>query len=107
MLKANNNANGITDAVIKPALQLPNSSNRIKITMSAPSTRFVVTVPIALSTNFDLSKNYSITTPSGNVLLIVSILSFTSVITFAEFAPFSIITIALTTSPSPLRVVAP
>ena len=73
ILKANNNASGMTDAVIKPARQLPKKSNRIKITMSAPSIRFVVTVPMALSTNFVLSRKGSITTPSGKVLLMVAI----------------------------------
>ena len=104
---ANNIASGITEATTKPPLKLPKKRIRINMTIKAPSARFLTTVEIALSTNFFLSKNGSIVTPSGNVVLICSIFSFTLFITADEFAPFSIITIPVTTSPSALRVAAP
>ena len=53
---ANSNANGITEATIKPALKLPSSKTKTKITIKAPSNKFFETVPIALSTNFVRSK---------------------------------------------------
>ncbi len=104
---ANSMANGITDATTKPARQLPNKSTNTKITINAPSAKFFVTVLMALFTNLVLSKKGSITTPSGSVFSICVIRSLTLPITFDEFAPFSIITIAPTTSPSSLRVIAP
>ena len=38
---ANNNANGITEATTKPALQLPSSNTKMKITINAPSIKLV------------------------------------------------------------------
>ena len=64
-LTANNNANGITEATINPALQFPIKSTKIKITINAPSMRFVLTVEIALFTNLDRSRYDSIIIPSG------------------------------------------
>ena len=98
---------GITEATTKPALRFPRKRIRIKITLNAPSIRLVETVLIALSTNFLRSRNGSISTPSGRVFLICSILALTALITSEELAPFSIITIPVTISPSPLRVAAP
>ena len=63
-------ASGITEATINPALKLPNKSTSTKITINAPSAKFLVTVEIALLTSFVRSKNGSITTPFGKVLLI-------------------------------------
>ena len=64
---ANNKESGITDATTNPALKFPNKSNKINITISPPSIRFVVTVPIARFTRSLLSRYGSITTPSGKV----------------------------------------
>ena len=49
-VKVNNIDSGITHAVIRAALKLPRKINRITITRMAPSTRFLATVLIALST---------------------------------------------------------
>ena len=49
-----------------------------------------------------LSKNGSITTPSGNIFCISAILSFTLFTTNEAFSPFNIITTAPATSPSSL-----
>ena len=68
IIMAKNIANGITDATNKPARKFPKKSTRIKMTIKAPSMRFLVTVPIALFTILVLSKNGSIITPSGNVV---------------------------------------
>ena len=105
--KAKSRASGITEATISPALKLPSKSSKTKMTIKAPSIRFLLTVPMALSTSLDRSKKGSKVTPSGNVSLISSIFDLTLSITSAEFSPFSIITIALTTSPSPFLVVDP
>ena len=104
---ANNNANGITEATINPALRFPSNKTKTKITINAPSNKFLDTVPMALSTNFVLSKNGSTVIPSGNVFSICAILVFTLPITFEELAPFSISTIPPTTSPSLFLVIAP
>ena len=69
------------------------------ITINAPSMRLVSTVPIALPTNSLLSRNASISTPSGKVFSICFIRSFTLFTTALEFSPFSIRVIAPTTSP--------
>ena len=53
---ANNIAKGMTEATIKPALKLPNNNTKTKITINAPSIKFVETVEIALSTNLVRSK---------------------------------------------------
>ena len=66
-IKANNIASGITDATTKPALKFPKNKIKTKITINAPSNKFLETVPIALSTIFVRSKKGSITTPSGIV----------------------------------------
>ena len=71
---ANNIANGITDATIKPARRLPKKRTKIKTTIKAPSNKLTSTVLIVLSTIFLRSKKGSITIPSGNVFLISSIL---------------------------------
>ena len=46
---------GITAAVMRAARKFPSRINNTTITKSAPSTRFLVTVAIALSTNVVLS----------------------------------------------------
>ena len=99
---ANNIANGITLATNNPARKFPRKSTKIKTTINAPSNKFVSTVLIALFTIFVLSKNGSITTPSGSVFCISSIFDFTSLITCELFPPFTIITTAPATSPLPL-----
>ena len=63
---ANNIAKGITEATNKPALKFPKNKTNTKITIKAPSNKFCSTVPMALFTILVLSKNGSITTPSGN-----------------------------------------
>ena len=93
---------GMTEETIKPALRLPRKNTRTKITMSAPSNKLVSTVLMALFTILVLSKNGSITTPSGNIFCISAILSFTLFTTKEAFSPFSIITTAPATSPSSL-----
>ena len=80
---ANNMANGITEATTNPALTFPSKRIKIKMTINAPSNKFFVTVPMALSTNFVLSKKGSITTPSGNVFSIWIIRSLMFSITLA------------------------
>ena len=57
----------MTEATTNPALKLPKNRINTKITINAPSNKFLETVPIALSTILVLSKNGSITTPSGIV----------------------------------------
>ncbi len=104
---ANNKANGITEATTKPALQLPNNSTKMKITIKAPSIKLVWTVLIALFTKTVLSINASISTPSGSDFLICSILSLTTLTTSPLFSPLSIITIPETSSPFPSLVTAP
>ena len=59
--------NGITDETIKPALKFPRKNTSTKITINAPSNKLVSTVLIALLTILVLSKNGSMTTPSGNI----------------------------------------
>ena len=98
---------GITEATISPALKFPRNKIKTKITIKAPSSKFFVTVPIALSTNLPLSIKASATTPSGNVLLICTILSFTLSTTALEFSPFNINTKPETISPLPSFVEAP
>ena len=100
-------AKGITEATIKPALKFPNNKTKTKITIKAPSAKFLVTVLMALFTNLVLSRNGSITIPSGSVFLICAIRSLTFSITLEELAPFNIITTAPTTSPSSFLVMAP
>ena len=56
METANNIAKGITEATIKPARQLPNIITKIKMTISPPSSKLVLTVPIAVDTNLSLTK---------------------------------------------------
>ena len=57
---------GITDATINPALKLPKNRIKIKITIKAPSTRFLETVLIARPTKSERLRNGSIFTPLGN-----------------------------------------
>ena len=66
-INANNIDNGITDATTKPALKFPKNKIKMKITINAPSNKFLATVPMALSTIFVRSKKGSMTTPSGMV----------------------------------------
>ena len=99
--------NGITEATINPARRFPRNNISTNITINAPSNKFLVTVPIALSTNFPLSIKASATTPSGRVLLICSIFSFTLSTTALEFSPLSISTNPQTISPFPSLVEAP
>ena len=70
MATANSMASGITEATTKPALTLPSINTNTNITISAPSIRFLLTVPMALFTNLVRSKNGSITSPSGKVFSI-------------------------------------
>ena len=98
---------GITEETIKPALKLPKKNTSTNTTISAPSNKLVSTVLMALFTILVLSKNGSMTTPSGNIFCISAILSFTLFTTKEEFSPFSIITTAPATSPSSLYVMAP
>ena len=64
--KANNKDKGIAEATIKPALKLPRNRIKTKITINAPSIKFVSTVLIARFTRSVLSKNGSIMTSSGS-----------------------------------------
>jgi hypothetical protein len=55
-------ARGITEATIRPALIFPSNKTRMKITIKAPSIRFLETVPIARPTRSDrLRKGSSLT----------------------------------------------
>jgi hypothetical protein len=47
-ITANSIDNGITEATIKPARRFPRNKIRTKITINAPSSKFLVTVPMAL-----------------------------------------------------------
>ena len=93
---------GMTEETINPALKLPRKNTSTKMTIKAPSNKFVSTVLMALLTILVLSKKGSITTPSGNIFCISAILSFTLLTTKEEFSPFNIITTAPATSPSSL-----
>ncbi len=93
-------ASGITEATISPARRLPRKSTSTTITISAPSIRFFSTVPMVRPTSSLRSRNASISSPSGNVFSICCIRSFTRFTTAFEFSPFSIKTMAPTTSPS-------
>ena len=93
---------GITEDTIKPALKLPKKNTSTNTTISAPSNKLVSTVLMALFTILVLSKNGSITTPSGSIFCISAILSFTLFTTNEAFSPFNIITTAPATSPSSL-----
>ena len=64
-INANSKDSGIVEATIKPPRQLPNKKMRTKITIKAPSIRFVATVEVVSPINLLLSKRGSITTPSG------------------------------------------
>ena len=100
-------ANGITEATKSPARKFPRNKTKTKITIKAPSNKFLLTVPMALFTIFVLSRKASIFTPSGSVFWISSILLFTNLITSLEFEPFIIITTPPATSLLPLKVIAP
>ena len=91
--------NGITEATTKPALRFPKNKINTKITIKAPSNKLVATVLMALFTIFVLSKNGSITIPSGSDFSIEAILAFTLSMTNLLFSPFNIITTAPATSP--------
>ena len=62
---ANSNDSGITEATINPARKLPKNKIKRKITINAPSIRFLETVPIARPTKSERFKNGSIVTPFG------------------------------------------
>ena len=64
-IKANNNDNGIVEATIKPPRQFPNKKIRTKITINAPSIRFVATVDVVSAISLLRSNKGSIITPSG------------------------------------------
>ena len=66
---------GITDATSNPARRFPKNNTNTKITISAPSIKFLVTVLMALFTILVLSRNGSITTPSGKDFWIEAIRS--------------------------------
>ncbi|MCY1460925.1 hypothetical protein D9M71_785250 [compost metagenome] len=69
-ITANNIANGITEATINPARRFPKNKIKTKITINAPSNKFLATVLMELSTSFPRSIKASATTPSGRLLLI-------------------------------------
>ncbi|CAB4928057.1 unannotated protein [freshwater metagenome] len=58
---------GITEETINPALKLPKKNTSTNTTISAPSNKLVSTVLMALFTILVLSKNGSMTTPSGSI----------------------------------------
>ena len=107
MVTAKSKARGITEATTRPARKLPIKSTKMNTTIKAPSRRFFSTVPMALSTSLVRSRNGSTSTPLGRDLRICSIFSLTNPTTSALFAPLSIMTMPLTTSPLPSLVVAP
>ncbi len=99
---------GITEATIRPALKLPRSSTNTKMTISAPSARFLITVLMALSTRFCPVRNASMHPRLQAVSFSIwAMRSFTLAMTSEQLAPFSISTIAPTTSPSLFLVMAP
>src|SRR5690606_39975999 len=65
-IKAKSKDKGIVDATISPPLQLPSKKTKTKITISAPSTRLVVTVLVVSEINSLRSKKGSTVTPFGN-----------------------------------------
>ena len=80
---ANNIESGITEATMSPARRLPSNKTRIKITINAPSSRFLETVLMARPTRSERFRNGSIVTPLGNDLCMDRILAST-------FKPFRI-----------------
>ena len=105
--KANNKLNGMTDATIKPARQLPSNSTRINTTIRPPSIKFFSTVEMDFPINTLRSKKGTILIPWGIVFWISSMRTFTSLTTLFALAPFSNNITAPTTSPFPFRVIAP
>ena len=97
---------GMTAAVIKAALKLPSKANSTTMTSSAPSSRFLVTVAMALSTSCVRSYTGSTVTPSGRESCMASSLRATSRATVRELAPISIIAVPSTVS-LPSCVAAP
>ena len=106
-IKANKSDNGIVEATINPPRQFPSRMMSTKMTMSPPSSKLLVTVEVVSDISSLRSRNGFIDTPSGRDFSIWVILSFTFSTTSLEFAPFSIITIPPTVSPSPFLVSAP
>ena len=109
---ANSIAKGITEATIKPERIFPRKRTKTNITINAPSIKFFCTVLMALSTNSLLSRKGSISTPSGKVFRIWSILSFTRPTTSEALLSFNSNTIPPTASLSflvsaPYRVAVP
>ena len=102
-----NMAIGITEATMSPALKFPSKSTSTKITIVAPSNKFVETVETARFTRLVRSRKYSTFTPSGKVLSISFIFSFTKAITSEELDPFNINAIPPTASPLSSIVKAP
>ena len=103
-MKAKSSDNGIVEATIKPPRQLPNKNTNTKITISAPSIKFWLTVLVVLAINVLRSKNGSIVTPLGSDFCISATRFCTASITSLELAPLSIRTIPPATSPLPSLV---
>ena len=57
---------GITEATMSPARIFPKNNIKMKITINAPSIRFLATVLIARPTKSERLRNGSINTPIGN-----------------------------------------
>ena len=98
---------GITEATISPARRFPKKKTSTKITINAPSIRFVLTVPMARFTILVRSKKVSTMMPSGRDFLIWSIRTLMASMTAEAFSPFSIRTTAPATSPLSSYVMAP
>ena len=98
----NNNESGMTEATNNPARKISQEEYQDKHYDQCPFDQILTTVLIALFTIFVLSRNGSITIPSGRVFRICSIRSFTFLITSLLLAPFNIMTTAPETSPSSL-----
>ncbi len=97
---------GITAAVINAARRLPSRINNTTITSNAPSSRFLLTVAMALSTKVVRSYTASAIIPSGRELLICSSFCATSRATVREFSPINIMAVPSTAS-LPSWVAAP
>ena len=64
--KAKSRESGMAEATINPALIFPRKTISTKITINAPSIRFVSTVLIARLIKFVLSRKASTCTSAGN-----------------------------------------
>ncbi len=65
-MKAKSKDSGITDAVISPPRMLPNNKTKTKITISAPSIKFLAMVLVVRSIKLDRSRNGLISMSLGN-----------------------------------------